>query len=204
MSGKLSLVCLAASLAFAGSALANDRADQRRNGSGRATARDYGRNGDRRYQAPGREWGSHGHEIIEREVVIPAQYETIRERVWIEPVYEWVTREVWVPKRRGRRHLNLRIGNFSLSLGGSRHHGHHRGRGFYETIREQVLVHEGHYETITRSVLVRPERIEIVQKTVSVGRGYWNGLGGYAGTTSHGRSGRGAIGRRGIGRRPRR
>ena len=69
------------------------------------------------------------------------------------------------------------------------------------SVRERVLVHEGHYETITRSVLIRPERIEIVHDTVSVGRGYRNGLGGYAGKTSHGRSGRSAIGRRGIGRR---
>ncbi len=201
MSGKLSLACVAASLAFAGSALAEHGDDQRRNGPGRPGQRDYNRGSDRRYQAPRREWGSHDHEIIQREVVIPAQYETIREEVWIEPVYEWVTREVWVPTRRGRRHLDLRIGNFTLSLGGSRHHGHNRGRGRYETVRERVLVHEGHYETITRSVLIRPERIEIVHDTVSVGRGYGNGLGGYAGTTSHGRSGRSAIGRRGIGRR---
>lgn len=202
MSGKLSLACMAASLAFAGSALAEHGEDQRRNGPSRPSQPVYNRGGDRRYQAPGREWGSHAHQIRERQVVIPAQYETIREKVWVEPVYQWVTREVWVPARRSRRHIGLRIGKFTLSLGGG--HGHGRGRGRYEAVRERVLVHEGHYETITRSVLIRPQRIEIVQETVSQGRGYRNGVGGYAAATSHGWSGRGALGRRGIGRRAKR
>ena len=203
MSGKLSLACLAASLTFAGSALAGDRADQRRNGPNRSSQHVYNRGGDRHYQAPRCERGSHAHGIRDREIVIPARYETIHEKVWVEPVYEWVTREVWVPGRRSRRHIGLRIGNFSLSLGGGHGYGHGRGRGHYETIREWVLVREGHYETITRSVLIRPEHIEIVHETVSLGRGYRNRVGGHTAAPSHGWSGRRAIGHRSIGRRAR-
>ncbi len=199
MSGKLSLACVAASLAFAGSALANDRADQRRNGPDRPGQRYYDRDDDRRFEAPRRGQRPHAHEIRAREVVIPARYETVREKVWVEPVYEWVTREVWVPARRSRRHIDLKIGKFSLHLGGRRGHG--RGRGHYEPVRERVLVREGYYETITRSVLVRQERIEIVQQAVSIGRGYSNGVDGYAAGPLHRPSGHGAIGRRGIGRR---
>ena len=202
MSGKLSLACVMASLALAGSAFGDHSADQRRDGPSRSSQHVYNRAGDRRYKAPRREWKPHAHEIREREIVIPAQYKTIREEVWVEPVYEWVTREVWVPARRGRRHIGLRIGKFSLSLRGGHRHG--RGRGHYQTVREWVLVHEGHYETITRSVLIRPERIEIVQEAVSVGRGYGQGIGAYTATPSCELPGRGAIGRRGNGRRSKR
>lgn len=199
MSGKLSLACVAVSLAFAGSAFGDRSADQRRNGPSRSGQHVYNRGGDRRHQAPRRGWGSQAHEVRERQTVFPAQYETIREKVWVQPVYEWVTRKVWVPAPRGRRQIGLRIGKFSLNLGGSRGHG--RGPGHYETVRDRVLVREGYYETVNRSVLVRPERIEVVHQKVRAGRGYRNRVGAYAVAPSHGSSGRGALGRRGIGRR---
>jgi len=147
---------MAASLALAGSAFGGDDTDRRGHGRG------FGRNDSHSSsytldpyvgrQAPGRIWGAATHGV--REIVIPARYETIYEKVWVEPVYQWVTREVWVPAPRRHRHLDLNVGKFSLHLDLGK--GRHRGRrGYYETVRERVLVHAGYYETVAREVLVR-------------------------------------------------
>ncbi len=134
---------MAASLAFAGSAVGDDE-----------TAR----------RGPGRIWGAATHEIV-----IPARYETIYEKVWIEPVYEWVTHEVWVPARRRHRHLDLNVGKFSLHLDLGK--GRNRGRrGYYETVRERVLVHEGYYETVAREVRVRNGHRRNVHRYIGTGQ----------------------------------
>ncbi len=162
---------MAASLAFAGSALGDHKTDRRGHGRG------FGRNDSTSVsytldpyagrEAPGRIWGAATHGV--REVVIPARYETIYEEVWIEPVYEWITREVWVPARRRNRHVDLNIGKFSLHLNLGK--GRHRGqRGYYETVRERVLVHEGYFETVARKVLVRNGHRNNVNRYVGSGR----------------------------------
>ncbi len=162
---------MAASLAFAGSALGDHETDRRGPGRG------FGRNDSPSTsytldpyvgrEAPGRIWGTARHGV--REVVIPARYETIYEKVWIEPVYEWITREVWVESRRRHRHLDLNVGKFSLhlNLGNGRHRGR---RGYYETVRQRVLVHEGYYETVARKVLVRNGHRHNVDRYVGTGR----------------------------------
>ncbi len=147
---------MAASLAFAGSALGDDEIDRRGHGRGfgrnNAPSSSYTHDPYAGRQAPGRIWGAATHGV--REVVIPARHETIYEKVWVEPVYEWVTREVWVPARRRHRHLDLNVGKFSLhlDLGNGRNRGR---RGYYETVRERVLVRAGYYETVAREVHVR-------------------------------------------------
>jgi hypothetical protein len=150
---------MAASLAFAGSAL-GDHEDDRR-GPGRGFGRVdppvascdldpyVGRS------APGRIGGpAYGG----RDIVIPSRYETIYEEVWVEPVYQWVTRKVWVPKRRRHRHLDLDVGKFSLHLDLGKGRRRHHRRGHYETVRERVLVRAGYFETVAREVLVEPGR----------------------------------------------
>ncbi len=147
---------MAASLAFAGSALGNDEIDRRGHGRGfgrnNAPSSSYTHDPYAGREAPGRIWGTATHGV--REVVIPARHETVYEKVWVEPVYEWVTREVWVPARRRHRDLNLNLGKFSLhvNLGKGRNRGR---RGHYETVRERVLVRAGHYDTVAREVHVR-------------------------------------------------
>ena len=162
---------MAASLALAGSAFGGD--DSARRGHGRGFGRGHSTSASYTLdpyvgrQAPGRIWGAATHGV--REVVIPARYETIYEKVWVEPVYEWVTREVWVPARRRHRHLDLNVGKFSLHLNLGK--GRHRGRrGYYETVRERVLVHEGYYETVAREVLVRNGHRHNVNRYVGPGR----------------------------------
>ena len=121
MTGKLSILCVAANLALAGSALADHR-------SGGRTAGPYGTGREASPQAHhervdhhGRVWAPEEYETREHRVVIPAAYETVYEKVWVEPVYEWITREVWVPDRR-RDRIGLRLGKFSINLGlGGRH-----------------------------------------------------------------------------------
>lgn len=162
---------MAASLAFAGSALGDDETDRRGHGWGfdrvHSTSVSYTHDLYVGRQAPGRIWGAAAHGV--REVVIPARYETIYEEVWVEPVYEWVTREVWVPARRRHRHLDLNVGKFSLHLNLGK--GRHRGRrGYYETVRERVLVHEGYYETVAREVLVRNDHRHTVNRYVGTVR----------------------------------
>ncbi len=147
---------MAASLAFAGSALGDHETDRRGPGRGfgrnDSTSASYTLDPYVGREAPGRIWGAATHGV--REVVIPARHETVYEKVWVEPVYEWVTREVWVPARRRNRHVDLNVGKFSLHLNLGK--GRHRGRrGHYETVRERVLVHEGYYETVARKVHVR-------------------------------------------------
>ncbi len=159
---------LAASLAFAGSALGDHETDRRGQGRGfgRVPSPTVSRTLDPYVgrAAPGRIWGAASHEIV-----IPARYETIYEKVWVEPVYEWITREVWVPARQRHRHLDLNVGKFSLHLNLDK--GRTRGRrGYYETVRERVLVHEGYYETVARKVLVRNGHRHHVNPYVGTGR----------------------------------
>ncbi len=165
---------MAASLAFAGSALGDHEADRRgpSRGFGRndSTSASYTLDPYAGRQAPGRIWVETAYDGREREIVIPARYETIYEKVWIEPVYEWVTREVWVPARRRHRHLDLNVGKFSLHLNLGKGRKRSR-RGYYETVRERVLVHEGHYETVAREVRVQ--------------NGHWNNVRPYAGKGRH-------------------
>ena len=173
MSGKLSMVCVAAaSLGLTASALGEHRSDGGRFGPALSGSQEYGTFGDRRPGSPRGVWGPANYEIRERKVIVPAQYETVDEKVWVEPVYELVTREVWVPAPRRHRHLDLNVGKFSLRFdlpGRGRKHGRRQQRdGYYETVRERVLVHEGHFETIAREVLVRGERVEIVREQIQV------------------------------------
>ncbi len=179
---------MAASLAFAASALGDDDTARRVHGwgfgridstSANCTLDPYvGR------QASGRIWVPAAHGVHAHEIVIPTRYETVYEEVWIEPVYEWITREVWVPARRRHRHLDLNVGKFSLHLNLGK--GRKRGRrGHYETVRERVLVHEGHYETVAREVLVRRERVEVVRAQVLIRNGSWNNVNRYVGTGRH-------------------
>lgn len=144
MTGKLSILCLAATLALAGSAMAGDRSGGRAAGRFGTRQEAYTRPHHARVDHHGRVWAQE-------------RYETVYEKVWVEPVYDWVTREVWVPDRR-RDRIGLNLGKFSLNFDLGGHHGRNN-YGHYETIREQVLVRDGHYETITRQVLVRPERV---------------------------------------------
>ena len=162
---------MAASLAFAGSAFGGDETDRR--GPGRGFGRNNAPSSSYAFdpyvgrEAPGRIWGAATHGV--REIVIPARYETIYEKVWVEPVYQWVTREVWVPAPRRHRHLDLNVGKFSLHLDLGK--GRHRGRrGYYETVRERVLVHEGYYETVAREVRVRHGRRHNVNLYFGTGR----------------------------------
>ncbi len=162
---------MAASLAFAGSALGDHETDRRGPGRGfgrsDSTSANYTLDPYVGRQAPGRIWGAAAHGV--REVVIPARYETIYEKVWVEPVYRWVTREVWVPARRRHRHLDLNVGKFSLHLNLGK--GRKRGRrGHYETVRERVLVRAGYYETVARDVLVRNGHRRNVNPYVGTGR----------------------------------
>ena len=161
---------MAASLALAGSALGGDEINRRGHGRGFGSVHSpvvsYTLDPYVGREAPGRIWVPAAYDVREREIVIPARYETIYEKVWAEPVYEWVTREVWVPARRRHRHLDLNVGKFSLHLNLGK--GRKRGRrGHYETVRERVLVHAGHYDTVAREVLVRRERVEVVLETPS-------------------------------------
>ena len=161
---------MAASLAFAGSALGDHETDRRRPGRGfgrnNAPSSSYTHDPYAGREAPGRIWGTATHGV--REVVIPARHETVYEKVWVEPVYKWVTREVWVPSRRRGRHLDLNVGKFSvhLDLGKGRHRGR---RGHYETVRERVLVRAGHYDTVAREVLVRNGYRQNVNSYVGTG-----------------------------------
>ena len=159
---------MAASLTFVGSALAGDGTDRRSHSRGfgrtHSPAASYTHDPYAGRHAAGRIWGSATHGIV-----IPARYETIYEKVWIEPVYEWVTHEVWVPARRRHGHIDLNVGKFSLHLDLGK--GRHRGRrGYYETVQERVLVHEGYYETVAREVLVRNGRRHNVHRYAGTGR----------------------------------
>lgn len=95
-----------------------------------------------------------------RRVVIPARYETVYRKVWVEPVYEIRTVQVWVPHDHGKG-LHLAFGSpkfqFGLDLGKS-----HAGHGHYESVRRKVLVRPGYWETVAEQVLVSPERVEVV------------------------------------------
>ncbi len=159
---------MAASLAFVGSALAGDGTDRRSHSRGfgrtHSPAASYTHDPYAGRHAAGRIWGAATHGIV-----IPARYETIYEKVWIEPVYEWVTREVWVPARRRHRHLDLNVGKFSLHLNFGKGRKRSR-RGYYETVQERVLVHEGYYETVAREVLVRNGRRHNVHRYAGTGR----------------------------------
>lgn len=157
MTGKLSILCVAATLALAGSAMAGDRSGGRAAGRFGTGQQAYPQSHHERVDHHGRVWVPEQYENREHRVVIHAEYETVYEKVWVEPVYDWVTREVWVPDRR-RDRIGLNLGKFSLNFDLGGHHGRNN-YGHYETIREQVLVRDGHYETITRQVLVRPERV---------------------------------------------
>ncbi len=174
---------MAASLAFAGSAFGGDETDRRGHGQGfgrgHSTSASYTHDPYVGRQAPGRIWGAVTHGIVNS-----ARYETIYEKVWVEPVYEWVAREVWVPARRRHRHLDLNVGKFSLHLNLGKGRKRSR-RGYYETVRERVLVHEGHYETVAREVLVRRERVEVVREQILVRNGFWKNVNPYAGTGRH-------------------
>ncbi len=198
---------MAASLAFAGSALGDHETDRRRPGRG------FGRNNSPSSsytfdpyvgrEAPGRIWVSATHGV--REVVIPARYETIYEKVWVEPVYEWITREVWVPARRRHKHLDLNVGKFSLHLNLGK--GRHRGRrGYYETVRERVLVRAGYYETVAREVLVRDGHRHNVNRYAGTGRHDSRRFGPRVGPKDHhgGHAFKGKSRRGGLHRRSRR
>ncbi len=164
---------MAASLAFAGSALGDHEPGRRGSGWGfgrnDSTSASYTLDPYAGRQAPGRIWVEAAYEVGAHEFVIPARYETIYEKVWIEPVYEWVTREVWVPARRRHRHLDLNVGKFSLHLKLGKGRKRSR-RGYYETVRERVLVHEGHYETVAREVRVQNGRRHDVHRYTGTGR----------------------------------
>lgn len=178
MTGKLSILCVAANLALAGSALADHRSGGRAAGPFGTRLEAYLQSHHEHVDHHGRVWAPERYETREHRVVIPAAYETVYEKVWVEPVYEWVTREVWVPARR-RDHIGLNLGKFSLHLDLGGHHGRH-DRGHYKTIREWMLVWDGYYETITRQILVRPERVRIVPQRILVHEGHWKDVGGFA------------------------
>ena len=179
---------MAASLALAGSALGDHETDRRRPGRGfgrnDSTSTSYTLDPYVGRQAPGRIWGTAAYEVREREIVIPARYETVYDKVWIKPVYQWVTREVWVPARRRHRHLDLNVGKFSLHLNLGKGRKRHR-RGHYETVRERVLVHAGHYETVAREVLVERVRVEVVREQIRVRNGFWKNVHRHADTGRH-------------------
>lgn len=183
MTGKLSILCVAATLAFAGSALAGDRSGGRAAGRFGTRQEANPRSHHDRVDHHGRVWAPEQYETRRRRVVIPAAYETVYEKVWVEPVYEWITREVWVPDRR-RDRIGLNLGKFSLNFDLGGHHGRNN-HGHYETIREQVLVRDGYYETITRQVLVRPQRVQIVPQRRRVHEGHWKDTGGFAAAPLH-------------------
>ncbi len=174
---------VAASLAFVGSAFGGDGTDRRGHSRGvgrtHSPVASYTHGPYAGRHASGRIWGAATHGIV-----IPARYETIYEEVWIEPVYEWITREVWVPARRRHRDLNLNLGKFSLHLDLGK--GRHRGRrGYYETVRERVLVHEGYYETVAREVLVRNGHRHNVNRYVGTGHRDGRRFGARSGWKDH-------------------
>ena len=138
------------------------------------------------HRRSGEIWIEPVYEIVERRIVLPAEYKTRLREVYVEPVYEYVERRIWVPDPDPG--LQFKFANddfgFGFKIGGDDNRGH------YEIVRERVCVQEGYTTTVAEKVLIRPERVKVVHERVCVQEGYWLKVSQQKGYKKHDKQGK--------------